>query len=127
MILGKRTLRFGNRVREDTVFVCMRRFMRDDHEYQRGDIVPKDVENLKRLWNIDKIHMRFVLPDNERELDPVVDEPPVADETHPDLVETPEPPEPVSQGGPWFRIEGVEGAFRGADAAIAAWKAQHGG
>ena len=152
MRLTKRTLRFGNRIREDTVFVCKRRFVRDDHEYSRGDIVPKDIPELKRLWNIDKVHMYFFELDEpvEMVLDEIVTNPtelPTVDEQDEDSTDPPEDeqdedpphdpdadvpdenvghPEPVSHGSGWYEIDGVEGKFRGREAAIEAWEQAHG-
>ena len=130
MILGKRSLRYGNCVREDTVLIARRRFERDGVEYHRDDIVPKDVSNLKRLWNLEKVHLRF-FTDAEAG-SPPADEPHMPDVVHPDdeYVEDHDPggpPEPHKSGKGWWRIDGVEHAFRTATEAQAAWDLEHGG
>ena len=141
MILGKRTLRFGNRVREDTVLIARRRFERDGVEYHRDDVVPKDVSDLKRLWNLEKVHLRFFTEDDapshegpwlqpqiqveEDPFDPDVDTVD-ADADHV-IKEDPALPEPHKSGKGWWRIDGVEQAFRTAAEAQAAWDLEHGG
>ena len=120
-----------------------------------GDPVPDSlltrIHTLKHLWHTKKVELWQTKDDGEPETpsDPEIgstDAPVSASETpsDPEIGPTfelvldgdenegedadgpPAVPEPVHTGNGWYRIEGVEGAHRGMDEALDAWKQEHG-
>ena len=142
---ARKIANFEYRRHPGTVLVFARPFRWLDEDYEIGDPIPQSLldkpEKLRGQFLRGRIELWWApdVPDHLRPADqddpPPPSDPPPSDTDRqqgdpppddPPADDGPEVPEPVHQGSGWYRIEGVEGAFRGEDEARTAWLLENG-